>query len=179
MQHPYYVRKEKKKTKHKNRKFFGKDEQNFGDENGNSIRRHSVEAIHNHRKSRKKSTETIRDLSKTGRNSVEPILESNEVPQSTGIPVPVDHNHRERTPRYSHRDNSCRSKSPLKNYQGNGWHDNHQKRETVSEPLDVDEIKTPRDRKKWDIPQVKNLKSDKKGSLRLPPLAELRLAKTA
>ena len=45
--------------------------------------------------------------------------------------------------------------------------------------IDMDTVRSSRDRRKWDIPATPSIEYDSKGGLRLPPLLELRTAKTA
>ena len=83
--------------------------------------------------------------------------------QVSGIPVAMKPKSRESK---RNRSLSFESNSTLKSKQ------NHHM-------VDMELGKSSKDRRKWEIPETRNIEYDKKGSLRLPPLSELRTAKSA
>ena len=45
--------------------------------------------------------------------------------------------------------------------------------------IDMDTVRSTRDRRRWEVPATHSIEYDRNGAIRLPPLLEIRMAKTA
>lgn len=158
--HPAIIKKEKRKQKRRLKRSMSQNSQYTDKESSVKYVRESItpdRLNNNNGISRNKKTTSG---STTTSGSMKTQFPGNQV---SGIPVAMKPKSRESK---RNRSLSFESNSTLKSKR-----DHH--------AVDMNSSKSSKDRRKWEIPETRSIEYDKKGSLRLPPLSELRTAKSA